>query len=101
MGFDSKCDLPLLPSCWGASITLGRGISFFGGIQHSPVDGCSAASCNFGVLAGEDERTFFYSTIFEDNPVEKEKWKTGGIPGRERGYSSCVFLSTTLALTQC
>ena len=28
-----------------------------GGIQHSPVDGCSAASCDFGVLAGEDECT--------------------------------------------
>ena len=26
-----------------------------GGIQHSPLDGCSAASCDFGVLAGEDE----------------------------------------------
>ena len=36
---------------------------FFGGIQHSPVDGCSAASCNFGVLTGEDERTSFYSVI--------------------------------------
>ena len=82
---------PLLPSCWGFSFALGHGVSFFGGIKHSPVDGCSAASCNFGVLAGEDERTSFYSTIFEDNPVEKEKWKTGGIPGRERGNSSCVF----------
>ena len=29
--------LPLLPSCWGFSFALGRGISFFGGIQHSPV----------------------------------------------------------------
>ena len=27
----------------------------FGEIQHSPVNGCSAASCNFGVLTGEDE----------------------------------------------
>ena len=41
------------------------GIFFFGGIQHSPVNGCSAASCNFGVLAGEDERMSFYSTILE------------------------------------
>ena len=45
--------LPLLPSCWGFSFVFGCGVSFFGGIQHSPVDGCSAASCNFGVLAGE------------------------------------------------
>ena len=44
--------LPLLPSCWGFSFALGRGVSFFGGIQHSPVDGCSAASCNCGFLGG-------------------------------------------------
>ena len=31
---------PLLPSCWGFSFALGRGVSFFGGIQHSRVDGC-------------------------------------------------------------
>ena len=54
--------LPFPPSCWGLSFALGRGISFFDGIQHSPVDGCSAASCKFGVLA-EDEHTFFYSVI--------------------------------------
>ena len=45
---------PLLPSCWGFSFDLGCGISFFDGIQHSPVDGCSAVSCNFGVLAGDE-----------------------------------------------
>ena len=28
---------PLLPSCWGFSFALGHGVSFFGGIQHSPV----------------------------------------------------------------
>ena len=33
----------------------------FGGIQHSSIDGCSAASCNFGVLIGEHEHTSFYS----------------------------------------
>ena len=49
---------PLLPSCWGFSFALGHGVSFFGGIQHSSVDGCSAVSCNFGVLAGEDEHRF-------------------------------------------
>ena len=36
--------LPFLPSCWGLSFAFGHGVSFFGGIQHSPVDGCSAAS---------------------------------------------------------
>ena len=55
--------LPLLPYCWGFSFALRCGLSFFGGIQHSPVDGGSAASCNFGVLAGEDERMSFCSTI--------------------------------------
>ena len=45
--------LPLLLPCWGLSFALGHGVSFYRGIQHSPVDGCSAASCNFGVLAGE------------------------------------------------
>ena len=54
---------PLLLSCLGFSFALGRGISFFGGIQHSPVDGCSAASCSFGVLTGEDEHTTFYLAI--------------------------------------
>ena len=54
---------PLLPSYWGFSFALGHGVSFFGGIQHSPVDGCSAASCNFGVLTRGDEGTSFHSTI--------------------------------------
>ena len=55
---------PLLQSCWGFSYALGRGVSFFGGIQRSPIDGCSAVSCNFGVFTGEDEHTSFYSAIF-------------------------------------
>ena len=64
MGFDSKHDfapptillqLLLCPWTWGI---------FFGGIHHSPVDGCWAASCNFGVLTGEDELTSFYSALF-------------------------------------
>ena len=55
--------LPFLLSCWGFSLALRCGVSFFGGIQHSPVDGCLAVSCNFGVLDGEDEHKFFNSTI--------------------------------------
>ena len=46
--------LPLLPSSWGFSFDPGCGVSFFGVIQHSSVNGCSSVSCNFGVLAGED-----------------------------------------------
>ena len=55
--------LSFLSSCWCFSFALGHGISLFGGIQHFPVDSCSGASCNFGVLAGEDEFTSFYSAI--------------------------------------
>ena len=52
----------LIPSCWDFSFALGHGVSFFGGIQHPPIDGFSAASCDFGVLAG-DEHMSFYPTI--------------------------------------
>ena len=63
IGFDTKCDfaLPtiflgflLCPCTWGI---------FFGGIQLSSFNGCSALSCNFRVLAGEDECTSFYSAF--------------------------------------
>ena len=57
----------LLPSCWSFSFALGCGVYFFGGIQHSPVDGCSAVSCNSGVLTGEDEHMSFYSAILKIN----------------------------------
>ena len=77
MGLDYKCNFaPPLLSCWGFSFALGRGVSFFGWIQHSPVDGCSAASCNFEVLAGEEKHTFFYSTILEqEQKVSSFPWK--------------------------
>ena len=42
-GLDLNAILPLLQSCWGFSFALGCGVSFFGGIQHSPVDGCSVS----------------------------------------------------------
>ena len=54
---------PLLTSCWGFSFALGCGVSFFGGIQHSLVNGHSAVTCSFGILAGEDECMSFYSAI--------------------------------------
>ena len=122
--FDSNKILPLLPSCWGFFFALGRGVSFFGGIKHSPVDGCSAASNNFGVLAGEDERTSFYSTIFhlvavsvQESPVEA--WvssitmnKASGSDGItvelfqdlkddvKAGYCHCAYL-TYMQRTSC
>ena len=55
LGFILNVILPLLPSCWNFSFALGHEVSFFGGIQHSPVNDCSKMSCNFGVLTGEDE----------------------------------------------
>ena len=55
--------LSLLLSCLGFSFALGWGVSLFSGFQHSPFDGYSEASCNFGVLAGEDECTSFYPAI--------------------------------------
>ena len=61
----------VLPSCWDFSFVPGRGVSFLGGIQYSPVDGCSGVSCNFGVLAGEDERTSFYSVSYSLSSWER------------------------------
>ena len=55
MGFGSKCDFAPPPHhlAGGFSFALGHGLSFFGWIQHSPVNGYSAASCNFGVGDGQ------------------------------------------------
>ena len=64
---------PLLQSCLGFYFALGCGVSFFGEIQHSPVNGCSAASCNFGVLTGEDECMSFYKLM-----VTRGKGQGGG-----------------------
>ena len=71
-----------IQSCCSFSLALGCGVSSFGGIQHSPVNGWSAASCCFGVLAGEDERTSFYRTISSylqypclENPMNSMKRK--------------------------
>ena len=41
MGLILNVISPLLSSYWGFSFVLGCGISFFGGIQNSPVDDCS------------------------------------------------------------
>ena len=63
-GFDSKCNFSLLPSYWGFSFALGCGVSIFGRILHSPVEGCLAASCNFEVLTGDErKRWLLYGPI--------------------------------------
>ena len=64
MEFDSKRDFTFLLSGWHLSFTLEYGVSFFGGTQHSPLYGCSAASWNFEVLP-EDKHTSFYSIILQ------------------------------------
>ena len=61
--FDSKHDFTPPTILPGFSFILGCQVSFFGGIQCSPVDGCLAASCNFGVLV-ENESTSFYSASY-------------------------------------
>ena len=61
-GFILNVILSLLPSFGGFSFALGNGVSFWGGIEHSPVNGFSAVSCNFAGLTGEDEHTSFYFT---------------------------------------
>ena len=63
MGFDFIMVTLLLQSRCGFFFVFGRGISFIGGFQCPPVDGCSTASCNFGVLTGGDECASFYSAI--------------------------------------
>ena len=66
--YDAKCNvspptillgLLLCPGCWVSFAAGGGG----GGIQHFPVDGCSAVSCDLGVLTGDEHRSF-YSAIF-------------------------------------
>ena len=68
----------LLPSCWGFSFTLGHGVSFFDGIQHSPADSCSAVSCSFGVPSGEDERTSFCSVMLHGTHGLYSPWNSPG-----------------------
>ena len=63
LGFDSKCSFAPPTALLGLLLCPGTWVSFYSGIQHSPVDGCSAESCNFGVLEGEDEHVSFYSAI--------------------------------------
>ena len=58
---------PLLLSCWDFSFALGCWLSFSARIQHSAVDGCLATSCDFGILAREDEHTSFYPSVLEVN----------------------------------
>ena len=90
---------PFLPSCWAFSFALRCGVSFYGGIQHSPVDSCSAASCNFEVLT-EDER-MSYSTIFLQH-THKAFFSFSKIK-ENNGIKSCfdIYREEKLLLAEC
>ena len=91
MGFDSKCSfysptilLELLLCFW-------MWISFFGGIQHSPVDGYSAASCNFGVLTGEDKRMSYSARVEREGSEETRI---------ERGTCTPMFITAQFTVAR-
>ena len=66
MGFDSEHDFTPPTILLGLLLCPWTWVSFFfAGIQHSSVSGCSAVSCNFGVITGEDEHMSFYYAIFK------------------------------------
>ena len=65
IGFDFIVISPLLLSHCGFFFVFECGVSFFGGFQHSPVNGCWAASCGFGALSGRDARMSFDPTTLE------------------------------------
>ena len=62
-GFYSKCNFAPSTILLGLFLCPWMLGIIFGGIQLSPVNGYSAASCNFGALTGEDELMSFYSVI--------------------------------------
>ena len=64
LDFKSNCD-PHASFSVSSPLLLHVGYLFFCGSQHSHVNSCSAASCDVGVLAGEDEHTSFYTAVFE------------------------------------
>ena len=67
MGFDFVVIVPLLPSRF--FFLFGPGVSFFAGFQHSPVYGCSTASCDFGAFAGGDKSISYYSAILNQKKL--------------------------------
>ena len=66
MGFDFIVTAP--PATISLWLLLWTGGIVFWWVQLPPVNGCSTASCNFGALAGGDERMSFYSTILNWKP---------------------------------
>ena len=62
MEFDSKCYFTPPTIILGLLLCLWKWNTFLVG-ANILLSMCSAKSCNFGVLAGEDEHTSFYSAI--------------------------------------
>ena len=58
MGFDFNRIVPILPSCCSFSFVLICRVSFFGRFQHPPINGCSAVSGDFGVLAEDEHKVW-------------------------------------------
>ena len=73
MGFDLIVIVLLLLSPCSSFFVFGRGVFLFDGFQCPPVDGCSTASCNFGVLGGGEECVSFYSVILDWKPYLRFK----------------------------
>ena len=63
LDFTPNCD-PHASFSVSSPFLLHVGYLFLVG-SNIPVNSCSAASCDVGVLAGEDEHTSFYTAIFE------------------------------------
>ena len=74
MRFDFIVFAPVLPSCCSFFFDFGHGVSYFGGFQHLPVDGCSIVSWDFCGLIGGDECTSFYSTILNQKCLKIFWW---------------------------
>ena len=62
MGFDFIMITPPYHLAEISPLSFSHKVSFLG-YQHPPVNGCSRAGFDFGVLKGEDDCKSFYSAI--------------------------------------
>ena len=83
--------LPVLLSFWVFFFALGFWGIFFAGIQHSPVDCCSAVSCNFVVLTGEDECMSFCTAILQILVSRERLYSQAGVCDKDKCNNSLVF----------
>ena len=89
MGFNFIMIESLLPSCCGFFV-FGCGVSFFGGFQHPPFDGCSTTSCNCDALTGGDGRIFVsYSNLNQKPQVKVLRGGTALLCSQK--WNMCLF----------